>query len=118
MLLMASGVSTSQTTDADLLQALSLCHYLDTHREQLSLMDKAVLEIGAGTGLVSVVATLLGKRTHCVFLASLMKNNSKKSLHVTIADWQVQKGKGDISHLMSLFLLPNFSYFTCSIKIF
>ena len=25
-------------------------------------MDKAVLEIGAGTGLVSVVASLLGKR--------------------------------------------------------
>uniref|UniRef100_UPI003AAD9C5F uncharacterized protein n=1 Tax=Centroberyx gerrardi TaxID=166262 RepID=UPI003AAD9C5F len=40
--------------------ALALCHYLETHREQLSLLDKAVLEIGAGTGLVSVVATLLG----------------------------------------------------------
>ncbi|XP_076011959.1 uncharacterized protein mettl21ca [Genypterus blacodes] len=40
--------------------ALSLCHYLDTHREQLNLMDKAVLEIGAGTGLLSVVAALLG----------------------------------------------------------
>ncbi|XP_029317091.1 uncharacterized protein mettl21ca [Cottoperca gobio] len=40
--------------------ALTLCHYLDTHREQLSLKDKAVLEIGAGTGLLSVVAALLG----------------------------------------------------------
>ncbi|XP_054473439.1 uncharacterized protein LOC129106126 [Anoplopoma fimbria] len=40
--------------------ALALCHYLETHREQLSLMDKAVLEIGAGTGLLSVVAALLG----------------------------------------------------------
>ncbi|XP_042266790.1 uncharacterized protein LOC121896821, partial [Thunnus maccoyii] len=40
--------------------ALALCHYLDTHREQLSLVDKAVLEIGAGTGLLSVVAALLG----------------------------------------------------------
>ncbi|XP_044056301.1 uncharacterized protein LOC122878043 [Siniperca chuatsi] len=40
--------------------ALALCHYLETHREQLSLVDKAVLEIGAGTGLVSVVAALLG----------------------------------------------------------
>uniref|UniRef100_A0A8C5EU17 Uncharacterized LOC114481459 n=1 Tax=Gouania willdenowi TaxID=441366 RepID=A0A8C5EU17_GOUWI len=40
--------------------ALALCHYLDTHREQLRLVDKAVLEIGAGTGLVSIVAALLG----------------------------------------------------------
>lgn len=41
-------------------QALALSHYLDTHHEQLNLVDKAVLEIGAGTGLVSVVAALLG----------------------------------------------------------
>lgn len=27
----------------------------------MSLMDKAVLEIGAGTGLLSIVASLLGK---------------------------------------------------------
>ncbi|KAG7222365.1 hypothetical protein INR49_016320 [Caranx melampygus] len=40
--------------------ALALSSYLDTHREQLNLVDKAVLEIGAGTGLVSVVAALLG----------------------------------------------------------
>uniref|UniRef100_H3CVN2 Methyltransferase 21C, AARS1 lysine a n=1 Tax=Tetraodon nigroviridis TaxID=99883 RepID=H3CVN2_TETNG len=40
--------------------ALALCHYLDSHRQQLDLVDKAVLEIGAGTGLVSVVAALLG----------------------------------------------------------
>ncbi|KAM7014975.1 uncharacterized protein mettl21ca [Tautogolabrus adspersus] len=40
--------------------ALTLCHFLDTNRKQISLMDKGVLEIGAGTGLVSIVATLLG----------------------------------------------------------
>ncbi|KAK2853895.1 hypothetical protein Q5P01_006556 [Channa striata] len=40
--------------------ALALSHYLDTHQEQVNLVDKAVLEIGAGTGLVSVVAALLG----------------------------------------------------------
>lgn len=27
----------------------------------MNLMDKAVLEIGAGTGLLSIVASLLGK---------------------------------------------------------
>ncbi|KAM9860529.1 uncharacterized protein mettl21ca [Aulostomus maculatus] len=40
--------------------ALALCQYLDTHRQQLSLLDKAVLEVGAGTGLLSIVASLLG----------------------------------------------------------
>lgn len=39
-------------------------------------MDKAVLEIGAGTGLVSVVATLLGKSR--VFLTSMIKNSATK----------------------------------------
>ncbi|XP_036828252.1 protein-lysine methyltransferase METTL21C [Oncorhynchus mykiss] len=40
--------------------ALALCHYLETNVEQLNLVDKAVLELGAGPGLVSIVATLLG----------------------------------------------------------
>ncbi|XP_068435845.1 uncharacterized protein [Clinocottus analis] len=40
--------------------ALALCHYLVTHQQQLSLLDKTVLEIGAGTGLMSVVAAFLG----------------------------------------------------------
>ena len=43
------------------LQALALCEYLETNREQINLMDKYVLELGAGTGLVSIVAALLGK---------------------------------------------------------
>ncbi|XP_022518810.2 uncharacterized protein LOC103046522 [Astyanax mexicanus] len=40
--------------------ALALCQYLDTNRGIVNLLDKAVLEIGAGTGLVSIVASLLG----------------------------------------------------------
>lgn len=43
-------------------QALTLCHYLDTHRQQFNLVDKTVLEIGAGTGLLSIVAAFLGER--------------------------------------------------------
>ena len=43
------------------LQALALCEYLEINREQINLMDKYVLELGAGTGLVSIVAALLGK---------------------------------------------------------
>ncbi len=41
-------------------QAVTLCQYLEKNREQVDLLDKAVLELGAGTGLVSIVASLLG----------------------------------------------------------
>ncbi|XP_028999264.1 uncharacterized protein LOC114851756 [Betta splendens] len=54
--------------------ALALCHYLDTHREQLDLVDKAVLEIGAGTGLVSVVAALLGAWVTATDLPEYLNN--------------------------------------------
>lgn len=43
------------------LQALALCRYLECNREIVDLHDKVVLEIGAGTGLVSIVSSLLGK---------------------------------------------------------
>ncbi|XP_057192356.1 S-adenosylmethionine-dependent methyltransferase domain-containing protein isoform X2 [Triplophysa rosa] len=39
--------------------AVALCQYLEKNREQIDLMDKAVLELGAGTGLVSIVTSLL-----------------------------------------------------------
>ncbi|XP_018603577.1 methyltransferase like 21e isoform X6 [Scleropages formosus] len=42
------------------LQALVLCHFLDTHREEYSMEDKSIIELGAGTGLVSIVTALLG----------------------------------------------------------
>lgn len=40
--------------------AVALCQYLENNTEHINLMDKAVLELGAGTGLVSIVASLLG----------------------------------------------------------
>ncbi|KAM7405985.1 hypothetical protein PAMP_000392 [Pampus punctatissimus] len=54
--------------------ALALCHYLDSHREQLSLVDKAVLEIGAGTGLLSTVAALLGAWVTASDLPEVLSN--------------------------------------------
>ncbi|XP_018539350.2 uncharacterized protein LOC108888033 isoform X1 [Lates calcarifer] len=54
--------------------ALALSHYLDTHREQLNLEDKAVLELGAGTGLVSVVAALLGAWVTASDLPEVLNN--------------------------------------------
>lgn len=43
------------------LQALVLCYFLETNSKQYNLVDKNVIEIGAGTGLVSIVASLLGE---------------------------------------------------------
>ncbi|XP_013867099.1 S-adenosylmethionine-dependent methyltransferase domain-containing protein isoform X1 [Austrofundulus limnaeus] len=40
--------------------AIALSQFLENNQEQMPLMDKAVLELGAGTGLVSTVASLLG----------------------------------------------------------
>ncbi|KAM6943572.1 uncharacterized protein mettl21ca [Xenentodon cancila] len=54
--------------------ASALCHYLDTHQDQWSLRDKAVLEIGAGTGLVSVVAALLGAWVTATDLPEVLSN--------------------------------------------
>ncbi|XP_059926534.1 uncharacterized protein LOC132471494 isoform X4 [Gadus macrocephalus] len=40
--------------------ALALCSYLDSNRLETELLGKRVLELGAGTGLVAIVASLLG----------------------------------------------------------
>lgn len=42
-------------------QALVLCYFLETNVKLCNMVDKNVIEIGAGTGLVSIVASLLGK---------------------------------------------------------
>uniref|UniRef100_A0A3Q3D490 Methyltransferase 21C, AARS1 lysine n=1 Tax=Hippocampus comes TaxID=109280 RepID=A0A3Q3D490_HIPCM len=54
--------------------ALALSQYLDSHRSQLNLMDKAVLEIGAGTGLLSIVASLLGAWVTATDLPDVLGN--------------------------------------------
>lgn len=48
------------STSACVLQALALCHFLDTNRQVVNMQGKEVLELGAGTGLVTIVASLLG----------------------------------------------------------
>lgn len=42
-------------------QAVALCQFLENNQQQVNFMDKAVLEIGAGTGLLSIVASLQGE---------------------------------------------------------
>ena len=41
-------------------QAMALCQYLEEHAEELNFQDAKILEIGAGPGLVSIVASILG----------------------------------------------------------
>ncbi|XP_073722407.1 uncharacterized protein mettl21ca isoform X1 [Misgurnus anguillicaudatus] len=54
--------------------ALALCRYLESNRETVNLRDKAVLEIGAGTGLVSIVASLLGAWVTATDLPEVLAN--------------------------------------------
>ncbi|XP_045555586.1 protein-lysine methyltransferase METTL21C isoform X1 [Salmo salar] len=54
--------------------ALALCHYLEINVEQVNLVDKAVLELGAGPGLVSIVATLLGAWVTATDLPEIIGN--------------------------------------------
>ncbi|XP_018961531.1 uncharacterized protein LOC109092239 [Cyprinus carpio] len=56
--------------------ALALCRFLDTPtgRQQINLLDKSTLELGAGTGLVSIVATLLGAKLTATDLPDILGN--------------------------------------------
>ncbi|XP_065110115.1 uncharacterized protein mettl21ca [Paramisgurnus dabryanus] len=54
--------------------ALALCRYLESNQKTVNLQDKAVLEIGAGTGLVSIVASLLGAWVTATDLPEVLAN--------------------------------------------
>ncbi|XP_077094130.1 uncharacterized protein mettl21ca isoform X2 [Siphateles boraxobius] len=54
--------------------ALALCHYLESNRATVDVLDKAVLEIGSGTGLVSIVASLLGAWVTATDLPEILGN--------------------------------------------
>ncbi|NXI73958.1 MT21A methyltransferase, partial [Anseranas semipalmata] len=59
--------------------AVVLCAYLEMGG--IDLRDRSVIELGAGTGLLGIVAALLGKFFVCLFLAIY-----NCSAHVTITD--------------------------------
>lgn len=40
-----------------------LCHFLEASQDKYNLTDKSVIELGAGTGLVTIVSSLLGTKT-------------------------------------------------------
>ncbi|XP_061619318.1 protein-lysine methyltransferase METTL21E-like isoform X2 [Phyllopteryx taeniolatus] len=54
--------------------AMVLCHFLETHRDKYNLMDKNVIELGAGTGLVSIVSSLLGAKVTSTDLPDVLGN--------------------------------------------
>ncbi|XP_065757920.1 protein-lysine methyltransferase METTL21E isoform X1 [Muntiacus reevesi] len=54
--------------------ALVLCYFLETNVKQYNMADKNVIEIGAGTGLVSIVASLLGAHVTATDLPEVLGN--------------------------------------------
>ncbi|XP_072321792.1 uncharacterized protein mettl21ca isoform X2 [Eucyclogobius newberryi] len=54
--------------------ALALCSFLENNRDMVNLEDKNVLELGAGTGLVTIVASLLGARVTATDLPDILGN--------------------------------------------
>ncbi|XP_015219782.2 methyltransferase like 21e [Lepisosteus oculatus] len=54
--------------------ALVLGHFLDANQDKYNLMDKNVIELGAGTGLVSIVASLLGAKVTATDLPEVLGN--------------------------------------------
>ncbi|XP_040058392.2 S-adenosylmethionine-dependent methyltransferase domain-containing protein [Gasterosteus aculeatus] len=54
--------------------AVALSQFLENNQQQVSMMDKAVLEIGAGTGLLSTVAGLLGAWVTATDLPDILPN--------------------------------------------
>ncbi|XP_041797973.1 protein-lysine methyltransferase METTL21C-like [Chelmon rostratus] len=54
--------------------ALALCSFLDNNRQRVNLQGKEVLELGAGTGLVTIVASLLGASVTATDLPEVLSN--------------------------------------------
>eukprot|EP00066_Takifugu_rubripes_P019142 XP_011608408.1 PREDICTED: protein-lysine methyltransferase METTL21E-like [Takifugu rubripes] len=54
--------------------AMVLCHFLETNQGKFSLRDKNVIELGAGTGLVTIVSSLLGAKVTSTDLPDVLGN--------------------------------------------
>ncbi|XP_060047817.1 protein-lysine methyltransferase METTL21C isoform X2 [Erinaceus europaeus] len=70
--------------------AIALCQYLEEHREELKLQDAKILELGAGPGLVSIVASILGAQVTATdqpdvlgnLQYNLLKNTLQRTAHL------------------------------------
>ncbi|XP_054829454.1 protein-lysine methyltransferase METTL21C isoform X2 [Eublepharis macularius] len=54
--------------------ALALCQYLESDQQEIILKDKKLIELGAGTGLVSIVASILGAFVTATDLPEVLEN--------------------------------------------
>lgn len=54
--------------------AMVLCHFLETNQDKHNLIDKNVIELGAGTGLVTIVSSLLGAKVTSTDLPDVLGN--------------------------------------------
>uniref|UniRef100_A0A3B3ZBX2 Uncharacterized protein n=1 Tax=Periophthalmus magnuspinnatus TaxID=409849 RepID=A0A3B3ZBX2_9GOBI len=54
--------------------AVALCSFLEHNRDMVNLEDKTVMELGAGTGLVAIVASLLGAKVTATDLPEILGN--------------------------------------------
>lgn len=57
-----------------------MCQYLEEHAQELNLQDAKILEIGAGPGLVSIVASILGLFTPDLVSRGLYCGNDSECL--------------------------------------
>ncbi|XP_053420079.1 protein-lysine methyltransferase METTL21C [Nycticebus coucang] len=70
--------------------ATALCQYLEEHTDELNFPDAKILEIGAGPGLVSIAASILGAQVTATDLPdvlgnlqyNLLKNTLKRTAHL------------------------------------
>ncbi|XP_069493151.1 protein-lysine methyltransferase METTL21C [Ambystoma mexicanum] len=63
--------------------ALALCQFLENNHEELALKDKKILELGSGTGLVSIVASMLGAYVTATDMSDVLGNMSYNLLKNT-----------------------------------
>uniref|UniRef100_A0A8C5P6W3 Methyltransferase 21C, AARS1 lysine n=1 Tax=Leptobrachium leishanense TaxID=445787 RepID=A0A8C5P6W3_9ANUR len=54
--------------------ATALCHFLEDNQDKINLRNKKVLELGSGTGLVSIVACILGAQVIATDLPDVLGN--------------------------------------------
>ncbi|CAK6443249.1 unnamed protein product [Pipistrellus nathusii] len=63
--------------------ALSLCNYFENHK--VDFRGKKVIELGAGTGIVGILAALQGKETGALKISS-----TSKELSLWLGFWEVR----------------------------
>ncbi|XP_056463616.1 methyltransferase like 21e [Gadus chalcogrammus] len=54
--------------------AIVLCHFLENNLDKYNMADKNVMELGAGTGLATIVSSLLGAKVTATDLPEILAN--------------------------------------------